>query len=152
MKILIKVMLSTLIFSASANAVAQSAADREAVNLVMQNFIRFFETSDEKLLRSVFRGDGALVGYSEPRKQVSIRSFEEWTDGFTGTKAADEEQRKRSFEILDVSETGALSKVVLDYPSWKGIDYIALSKIDGQWMIVSKSWSGTTPTAANSTK
>ena len=33
-------------------------------------------------------------------------------------------------------------KVRLDYPGWDGLDYLALSKIDGKWMIVSKSWSG----------
>lgn len=32
--------------------------------------------------------------------------------------------------------------VDLDYATWDGTDYIALSKIGGKWMIVSKSWSG----------
>ena len=39
-------------------------------------------------------------------------------------------------------EDAAVVKVMLDYPAWKGVDYLALSKIDGKWMIVSKSWSG----------
>ena len=60
----------------------------------------------------------------------------------SGKPADDEAQRHRSYEILDVANNAAVVKVLLDYPGWDGLDYLALSKIDGQWMIVSKSWSG----------
>jgi Putative lumazine-binding len=79
-----------------------------------------------------------------PCEQVNLRtqSAEEWAKGFTGKPAADEDQRKRSFEILDITENAPLTKVMVDYLTWKGIDYIALSKIDGEWKIISKFWRG----------
>lgn len=124
---------------------ANTTEDRQAVETVMRNFIRAFETDDQALLRSVLRSDGVMVGYSTSEHAIKTAIFNEWARNFTGEPAKDEAQRKRTFEILDVTDTGAVSKLVLDYPAWQGVDYIALQKIDGIWMIVSKSWSGKAP-------
>ena len=141
------ILIASCIFLATNAQVALAQAnatpgDREAVKLVMQNFIRAFETDDANLLRSVFRNDSIMVGYSKSRRQLVTSNGEEWAKNFDGKLAEDEAQRKRSFEILDVTAIGAVGKLIIDYPSWYGIDYIALSKIDDKWMIVSKSWSG----------
>ena len=82
-----------------------------------------------------------MIGYSPSRGSLVSQSGEEWAEGFNGV-ATDEDQRHRSYEILDVTENSASVKVMLDYPGWKGADYLAFSKINGNWMIVSKSWSG----------
>lgn len=140
MKKLIQTILCGLLFILPMTAMAQSASDREAVRLVMQNLLRAFETSDNDLLLKNFRSDGVLVGYQKSRGQVRTQTVEEWKKGFTGKPADDEAQRKRSFEILDVSEHSAVVKLVLDYPTAKGVDYMALSKIDGEWKIISKSY------------
>ncbi len=142
------VTTSAQVARAQVNAATPITSDREAVKLVMQNFIRSFETGDVNLMRSTFRSDGWLVGYSKSKGQVVTESTEEWSKGFTGKPPEDEALRKRSFEILDVTETGAVSKAIFDYPTWTGIDYIALSKIEGKWMIISKSWSGKVKPAA----
>ena len=140
MRTLSKIILG--IFLAHSTATwAQSGSDREAVTLVMQNFIRSIEKSDLEVVRGITRADGSVVGYSTRQNQVVSQSIESWTKGFTGKPADDEVQRKRSFEILDVSATGAVSKMLFDYPGCNGVDYIALSKIDGKWMIISKSHS-----------
>lgn len=124
-----------------ASVMAQSS-EHDAVNRVMQKMMRGFEAGDPNLVFEVLRKDGVVVGYSASRGNVVTQTAEEWAKGFTGKPADDEALRKRSYEILDVSEDAAVVKVVLDYPGWNGQDYLALSKIDGQWMIVSKSWSG----------
>ena len=36
----------------------------------------------------------------------------------------------------------AAVRVMLDYPGWDGVDYVVLLKTDGQWKIMSKSWTG----------
>ncbi len=120
---------------------SQSLIEREAVRTTMHTFLRLLEISDADAVAKVLQKDGLIVGCATASARVRSQTMEEWAKGFTGKPSADEAQRKRSFEILDVSETGAVVKVLLDYPSWKGIDYIALSKIAGQWKIVSKSWS-----------
>ena len=125
------------------SASAQSR-EHDAVNEVMQKMMRAFEAGDANLAFEVFRKDGVVVGYSSSKGNVVTQTAEEWTKGFPGKPADDEDQRERSYEIVDVTENAAVVKVMLDYPLWTGLDYFALSKIDGKWMIVSKSWSGKT--------
>ena len=108
----------------------------------MQKVMRAFEAGSADLMFDVLRKDGVVLGYSTSRGGVVRQTAEEWASGFPGKPADDEAQRKRSYEILDVAENAAVVKVMLDYPGWAGVDYLALSKIDGKWMVVSKSWSG----------
>lgn len=117
-------------------------SDRDAVDRAMQTMMRAFEAGDANLAYQVLRKDGVVLGYSTTKGQVVTQTAEEWAKGFPGRPADDEDQRHRSYEILDVNENAAVVKVRLDYPGWDGLDYLALSKIDGKWMIVSKSWSG----------
>lgn len=131
----------------SAPATAQSS-NREAVNQVMRKAMRAFETGDRELMFEVLRKDGRVLGYSVSRGQVVTQTAEEWAQGLQGKPADDEARRKRRYEILDVNENAAVVKVMLDYPMWEGLDYLSLTKVDGQWMIVSKSWSGHSKPAA----
>lgn len=123
-------------------AVMAQSGERDAVNQVMQKMMRAFEAGDANLIFEVLRKDGVVVGYSTGRGSMVTQTAEEWAKGFTGKPADDEAQRKRRYEIIDVTENAAVVKLLLDYPGWNGLDYLALSKIDGKWMIVSKSWSG----------
>jgi len=131
---------------ASAAPVAKAVVEvlrggRAEVEQVMQKVMQAFEAGDANRMFEVLRRDGVVLGYSEGQRRVVTQDAEEWATGFTGV-AADEDQRFRRYEILDVSENAAVVKLTLDYPRWKGLDYLALSRIDGTWMIVSKSWSG----------
>lgn len=140
-----KLTFRSVVFAAAlllpASVMAQTS-EREAVDRAMQKMMRAFEMGDANLAYEVLRRDGMVLGYSTSKRQVVTQTAEEWAKGFQGRPADDEDQRHRSYEILDVNENAAVVKVRLDYPGWDGLDYMALSKIDGQWMIVSKSWSG----------
>ena len=138
------VLAATLLLPPSVMA---QTSEREAVDRAMQKMMRAFEMGDANLAYEVLRKDGRVLGYSTSKRQVVTETAEEWAKGFPGRPADDEDQRHRSYEILDVNENAAVVKVRLDYPGWDGLDYLALSKIDGQWMIVSKSWSGRRKTA-----
>lgn len=145
MKISIRsiVFAGALLLLLPTSIMAQNSG-HDAVDRVMQKMMRAFETGDANLAFEVFRRDGMVLGYSASKGHVVTQTAEEWAKGFPGKPADDEAQRKRSYEIVDVTENAAVVKVMLDYPGWKGLDYLALSKIDGKWMIVSKSWSGQT--------
>ena len=138
------VLAATLLLPPSVMA---QTSEREAVDRAMQKMMRAFEMGDANLAYEVLRKVGRVLGYSTSKRQVVTETAEEWAKGFPGRPADDEDQRHRSYEILDVNENAAVVKVRLDYPGWDGLDYLALSKIDGQWMIVSKSWSGRRKTA-----
>lgn len=142
-----KTSIRSLAFAASLlllspSAMAQSS-DHEAVDLVMQKFMRAYITADNTLATEVFRSDGVMIGYSVARgSNLLMRTGEQFAEGFDGKPAADEAQRKRSYEIVDVAENLAAARVMLDYPGWKGVDYVVLLKTDGKWKIMSKSWTG----------
>lgn len=129
--------------------VMAQSGDHEAVDLVMQKFMRAYITADNALATEVFRKDGVMIGYSVARgRDLLMRTGEQFAEGFDGKPAADEAKRKRSYEIVDVAENLAAVRVMLDYPGWKGVDYVVLLKTDGKWMIISKSWTGSlTPKA-----
>ncbi len=55
-----------------------------------------------------------------------------------GKPAADESQRKRTIDFIDISGDAAIARLTLDYPDVKFVDYMTLLKVDGQWRIVSK--------------
>lgn len=118
-------------------------SDREAVDKVMQTFMAAYKTADNALAKEVFRADGVMIGYSEARgSSLLMRTGEQFAEGFDGKPAANEVQRKRRYEIVDVATNLAAVKVMLDYPGWDGVDYVVLLKTDGKWQIMSKSWTG----------
>lgn len=142
MKTLIhSVVLAAVVLLSSTSAMAQGS-DRDAVDHTMQKMMRAFETEDPRLILEVIRKDGVVLGYSPSQGRLVTETLEEWAKGFSGKPAADEAQRKRRYDIVDVTGDAAVVKLTLNYPAWDGLDYLALSKIDGRWMIVSKSWSG----------
>lgn len=140
-------VVAIFFFALPTTVVAQNASDREAVNAVMQNFIRAYETDSSDVMRKAFRKDGVVIHYSARNAKLVTISGDEFANRFESKLAPDEAQRKRCAEILDITEHSAMVKVKLDYPTWDGVDYIALSKIDGEWKITSKYWGGRVKTA-----
>ena len=70
--------------------------------------------------------------------ELRQRTGAEYIAGSPGKPAADEPQRKRWIEAVDVTGTAATAKVILDYPSVKFTDYFLLLKVNGEWKIVNK--------------
>lgn len=134
-------VLAAALILLPASAMAQNS-NRAAVEQVMQQLMRGFEAGDSALIFEAFRKDGIVVGHSTATGKIVTLTAEEWAEGFPGKPAADEDQRHRTYEILDVTDEIAMVKVVLNYPGWDGVDYLALLNIDGKWMIASKSWGG----------
>ncbi len=120
-------------------ATAQNtAAELEATKLPLQNYVKAHETGNADFIRRAFSKDAKVLGYMGG-KWISW-SVDEYAARFSGKPAADEAQRKRNIEILDLTVDAAVGKVVLDYPEVKFTDHMALLKIDGEWKIVSKSF------------
>lgn len=134
-------LAAALLLLVPASAMARHA-EHDAVQQTMEKVMRAFETGDANLMFEVLRKDGVVLGYSSTQGRMATESTEEWAKGLTGAPAPDEAQRHRRYEILDVTDRSAVVKLSLDYPTWLGVDYLALSKIEGRWMVVSKSWSG----------
>ncbi|RNF86239.1 nuclear transport factor 2 family protein [Montanilutibacter psychrotolerans] len=129
------ILLSTIF--ATAPAFAQSA-ELEAAKVPLQNYIRAQETGNADYVREAFTADARITGNMAGR--TISWSLEQYADRFTGEPAADESQRKRHIEILELTGDAGVGKVTLDYPAVRFVDYMSLVKVDGVWKIVGKSF------------
>ena len=121
------------LFAATASA---QTAEEAAVRVPLENYLKGHATGDGGYMRKAFHTDGNLIFIRDGK--FTTRSFADYISGFTGKPAADEAQRKRSIESIDVTGNAATGKIILDYPSTRFVDYMSLLKIDGEWKIVTK--------------
>ncbi|MFO8173892.1 MAG: nuclear transport factor 2 family protein [Longimicrobiales bacterium] len=71
---------------------------------------------------------------------VRTITLEDFLSGFSGRPAPDEAQRVRTIEMVDIAETAAVGKIILDYPTIRFVDYMSLLKVNGEWKIIHKSY------------
>lgn len=128
-------LFATLISILAVTAVAQTA-DKDAVRIPLESYIKGHATGDGEYMRKAFHTEGNLIFVRDGNYMT--RSFAEYIKGFTGKPADDEANRKRTIEAVDVSGNAAVAKIVLDYPTTRFVDYMSLLKINGEWKIVTK--------------
>lgn len=111
---------------------SEQAAVREAVT----QYLKAHATGSAEPIRGLFRPELNMFFVREGK--LMSRTAEEYMSGFGGQPAADEANRRRRIENVDVTGNAAVAKVVLDYPQATLTDYFALLKIEGKWQIVNK--------------
>ena len=131
-----KTILFGFILTALSLATFAQSADKDAVRVPLENYIKGHATGDGEYMRKAFHTEGNLIFVREGN--FTTRSFAEYISGFSGKPAADEASRKRSIESVDVSGNAAVAKIILDYPATRFVDYMSLLKINGEWKIVTK--------------
>jgi hypothetical protein len=125
-----------LILSATALAASAQTADKDAARVPLENYVKGHATGDGEFMKKAFHTEGNLIFIRDGKYMT--RSFAEYIAGFTGKPAADEADRKRSIEMVEVSGNAGVGKIILDYPTVRFVDYMTLLKIDGEWKIVNK--------------
>ncbi|MDM7922430.1 MAG: nuclear transport factor 2 family protein [Pyrinomonadaceae bacterium] len=135
-----KPAFSLILFAIFAFSVAASAQDteKEAVRVPLENYIKAHATGNGDYARKAFHTDGNMTFVRDGK--FTARSFADYIAGFSGKPAADESQRRRSIESIDVAGNSAVARIVLDYPAVRFVDYMTLLKIDGEWKIVNKTF------------
>lgn len=107
-----------------------------AVRAPLEAYLRGHATGSADEFRPAFHPDAQLWGM---RNGTLIRmTAEEYIGRASGGPPADEAQRRRWIESIDITGDTAVAKIVLDYPAVRFTDYMALSRIDGRWVIVNK--------------
>lgn len=122
--------------SASAQGSSSASADEAAVRAALNHYLLAHSTGDGNHIKDVFHPE--LKMFFAREGQIRFRPGPEYIAGFSGRPAADEAQRKRRIESVDITGTAAMAKVVLDYPAATLTDYFQLVKANGEWKIVSK--------------
>ncbi|HYH05425.1 MAG TPA: nuclear transport factor 2 family protein [Thermoanaerobaculia bacterium] len=137
-------LLSMLLFAAATPFVQLSAqgpsagTEDAAVRAAIEHYMRGHATGDGAHHRKVFHPESKLFFVREGK--FSQRTSEEYIAGHKGTPPADEAQRQRRIDWIDVTGDAAVAKLTLTYPEVTFTDYMSLLKIDGEWKIVNKTF------------
>jgi hypothetical protein len=113
-----------------------ASPDEAAVRAVAQKYFEAHATGQATPLLEAFHPEWRMLWVKDGA--LMKRTRDEYTSGFTGKVAADESERKRSIEMVDITGNAAVVKLRLDYPKSTITDYMLLLKIDGKWQVVTK--------------
>ncbi len=113
---------------------AEEAGIREAIG----HYFQGHATGQGEHFRKAFHTDAKLFFIRDGK--LTQWTSEEYISRASGKPAADEAQRKRRIDSIDISGNAAIVKVTLDYPNVVFTDYMSMLKIDGQWKIVNKTF------------
>lgn len=114
------------------------SGEEEAVRKTVDLYFQGQATGNGDFFRTAFHTEAKLFWVRDGK--FSQRTSEEFAAGASGKPAADETERKRRIESIDVTGNAAIVKVVLDYPTVKFTDYFTMLKIDGEWKIMNKTF------------
>jgi hypothetical protein len=138
-KSLVLALTSMVCAFASASSAQQNAprsADDAAVRQAVGQYLLAHATGSGEHIRNVFHPELRMFFVREG--QITSRAAPDYIAGFSGKPAADEAQRQRRIEHVDITGTAAVAKVVLDYPNAVLTDYLSLVKANGEWKVVGK--------------
>jgi hypothetical protein len=127
--------VTALLLSASA-AQSQSVPDTAGARVPVEHYLAGHATGDGAHHRMAFAPQASLFWIRGDT--LNTRTSEAYIGGSSGKPAADEAQRKRWIESIDVAGNAGVAKVILDYPTARFVDYLSLLKINGEWKIINK--------------
>ena len=134
----IPLLLTAAWLSMPGNAMAQQSHDEAAARKPLEAYLRGHATGDAAYIRQAFLPTAHVEGIRDGK--LLSWTADEYIAGFKGSPPADEGQRKRWIDSIDISGNAAMARVTLDYPSGTFTDYFVLLKVDGEWKIANKVW------------
>lgn len=123
-----------LVRNPSESAVVQ--AESAAARVPLDNYIQGHATGNGDFMRKAFHAEAKVMAFRDG-KMMNLTA-EEFASRFNGKPAADEAQRKRRIESVEITGNAGVGKIVLEYPTVTFTDYMSLLKVDGEWKIVNK--------------
>lgn len=133
----IPMLLTAGLLSMPGIATAQADEDT-AARKPLEAYLQGHASGEAAHMRQAFLPSAHIEGIRDGK--FLSWTAEEYIAGFTGKPAADEAQRKRWIDRVDVSGDAAMAQVTLDYPTGTFTDYFVLLKVDGEWKIANKVW------------
>jgi hypothetical protein len=127
----------TLFFVASAPALAQPS-EEAAIREAIEHYFQGQATGNGEHYRQAFHPDAKL--FFVQNGEIVQWTLAEYIARSPGQPAADEAQRKRRIESIDLDGNAAVVKLTLDYPTVRFTDYMSMLEVDGRWWIVNKTF------------
>lgn len=115
---------------------AQSPDEKALARVPLDRYLQGHATGDGSHMRQAFWPTARIEGVREGK-------FTSWTVDqyialFPGKPSAEEPQRKRWIDKVEVFGTAAVATLRFDYPASEIVDYMVLLKVDGEWRIANK--------------
>ncbi|HKS11019.1 MAG TPA: nuclear transport factor 2 family protein [Pyrinomonadaceae bacterium] len=124
-------LLSIPIYSASVEA-----SEAAAARVPLENYIQGHATGNPDFIRKAFHTEAKVMAFRDGK--LTNLTAEEFATRFNGKPAADEAQRKRRIESVELTGNAGVAKIVLEYPTVTFTDYMSLLKVGDEWKIVNK--------------
>ena len=102
----------------------------------LESYLLAQATGDQEAARRAFHPDAELWG--SRNGALARMTSEAYIVGHNGQAPANPDQRRRWIESIDVTGDTAVAKIVLDYPTVRFTDYMALMRVEDRWVIVNK--------------
>jgi len=132
----VTLFVPVVVFVSSAGA---QDSDEAGVRAAVDQYLRGHATGSGDEMRKAFLPTAHIEGIRDGK--FVTWTVDEYVSRFTGKPAADEANRKRTIDLVDISGTAATARATLVHGSTTFIDYFVLLKVDGQWRIANKVYS-----------
>lgn len=109
-----------------------------AIRAPLEAYLRGHATGQRAAFAEAFHADAQLWGMRNGT--LTRMSAEDYVNRASGRPPADEAQRRRWIESIDVAGDTAYARIILDYPTTRFTDWMTLMKIEGRWVIINKSF------------
>jgi hypothetical protein len=128
-------IVGLLVVFQSTNVSSMATSEAEA-RVPLDNYIQGHATGNGDFMRKAFHTDAKIMAFRDG-KMMNLTA-EEFASRFNGKPAADEAQRKRRIEHVEITGNAGVGKIVLEYPTVTFTDYMSLLKVGDEWKIVNK--------------
>lgn len=115
-----------------------TAITADAVHAAVQRYFDGHATGSPSVMRRAFHESARLQFVQNGR--YAEWSLDEYLGKLPGRPADNEEQRRRRIVSVTASGDTAAAELELDYPAVRFVDYLSLLRVDGEWLIVNKSF------------
>ncbi|MGH6691442.1 MAG: nuclear transport factor 2 family protein [Acidimicrobiales bacterium] len=131
--------IATLVGSVWVTAATRETADEQAIRRTVQYYFDGGRNADSATMRKAFRLDVAHMLFVREGQLVDV-PIPEFVRRTGARRTADfqPDSFPRRVTLVDVAGTSAVAKLEMVTPVGLVVDYMALLKIDGEWLIVNK--------------
>ena len=136
MKKLIVLSVIVLVASVLLKVASAESSEAAAARVPLENYIQGHITGNGDFMRKAFHSEAKVMAFRDGK--LTNLTSEEFASRFNGKPAADEAQRKRRIESVEITGNAGVAKIVLDYPTVTFTDYMSLLKVGDEWKIVNK--------------
>ncbi|MDB4752356.1 nuclear transport factor 2 family protein [Winogradskyella sp.] len=141
-----KSFLTALLLTLSISIYAQNTSDKTQIETTLNNYVDAFYKGDTTKLKLAIKPRLNKFGYWKNKESgnyeyyahMSYEKAMEFVQKMKDEGKTRDENKIRNVEVLDIGNHVASAKVTA---TW-GIDYVQLSKDNGQWMIEQVIWEG----------